>query len=311
MKSSKVNNCILCKSKRNSFFTKAYDSLVGKYFTYNICLNCGLIFQNRVKTEKEWSDYYLRQYYIDQQGNEKPTAKKRQFGRKRANHLACFIKKYIPSINCHLDIGCAGGELLDKVNNIYGCQSYGIEPSLAHRNYLKNKYSFKIYSSVEKLIKQSDRTSVDLASFSHVLEHLPDPQKSLEIVRNKLLAKNGYLLIEVPNFFVHTSFENSHLFVFNIKTLVRLITASGFRIIKIKLHSIPRKDLRKQYITILAQKSDKILKQTFNDNLNIFNISILLAQRAFFRSKLFIYINILCNPKYLFNKIIEKYEKIL
>jgi len=61
-----------------------------------------------------------------------------------------------------------------------------------------------------------------------VLEHLPDPVRSLELVAGRL-APHGALYIEVPNYYGHPSTEYAHLFCFTETTIVNCLSRAGLR----------------------------------------------------------------------------------
>lgn len=79
----------------------------------------------------------------------------------------------------------------------------------------------------------------DVCTLNQVLEHVPDPSALLREI-NRVLKKNGSLLVGVPNFVCFDSKlykENwaqldtpRHLYQFDFTTLRKLLELSGFKI---------------------------------------------------------------------------------
>lgn len=107
-------------------------------------------------------------------------------------------------------------------------------------------------SSLEELNAASE-PPFDLISLAHVLEHLPDPVAYLADLRQRWMAEDGWLLIEVPNLYAHDSFEVAHLVSFSAHTLAQTIQKAGFEIVRLEAHGRPRSALLPLYLTALAR----------------------------------------------------------
>lgn len=245
-------NCPLCGSERISLFARWVDQ--GFTLNYRICTECGLVFMSPRMTDAELEEFYLVQYRITQQGTEGPTPRKIAFERKRAAHLLDIIQIHAPEVNVHLDVGCAAGELLLSVQSQYGCSSIGVEPSRSYKEY-NDSLGLEVYQSLDDLYGMQSPPKVDLVTISHVLEHFPDPVQELSRIRENLLVPGGYLLVEVPNLFVHISFELGHLYAYYRRTLQLTLEKAGFRVLWHKLHGIPRSDPRPHYLTVIAEEA--------------------------------------------------------
>jgi hypothetical protein len=88
---------------------------------------------------------------------------------------------------------------------------------------------------------------------AHVLEHLPDPVRYLAGLRESLLERDGWLLIEVPNLYAHDSFEIAHLVSFSAHTLRQTLGRAGFEIVALEAHGRPRSRILPLYLTTLAR----------------------------------------------------------
>ena len=95
---------------------------------------------------------------------------------------------------------------------------------------------------------------------SHVLEHFKDPVEELSIMKSELLNEDGHLLIEVPNFYAHDSYELAHLTCFTPHTLREVLRQAGFRVGFLKKHGIPRSQFLNLYLTVLAKSSNESMR---------------------------------------------------
>jgi hypothetical protein len=90
-------------------------------------------------------------------------------------------------------------------------------------------------------------------SLIHVLEHLPDPVGALASIRRDLLDKDGYLLLEVPNFYAHDSYELAHLACYTPHTLQEVLRQAGFEPVTVRRHGVPRSAMLNLYTTVVAR----------------------------------------------------------
>ncbi len=241
--------CILCGSEKNQPFEKARS--FGYPLTYYHCGNCGLVFQSLAESQAADPDFYAETYRKIYQGDPEPTAKDLYVQKNRAAFLIGFLRRQkfeIPSRI--LDVGASSGMLLAAFREAFGGWTSGVEPGDAYREYAHNR-GLEMYPSLEALAA-ADPEPYDLVSLIHVLEHLPNPVATLAMIRENLLAADGCLLVEVPNFYAHDSYELAHLACFTPHTLHETLKMAGFKSVKIKRHGEPRSDLLKLYLTVLA-----------------------------------------------------------
>jgi SAM-dependent methyltransferase len=244
-----VPACPLCANDRSKFFEQS--EFRGQNVTYRLCENCGLVYQSPRMTQAESDAFYTQEYRLLNEGSASPTPRNLANQRGRADSLLAFSKPFMSAIRRHLDIGCSIGLLLQVFQDAYHCQSIGIEPGEAHRDYAC-KAGLTIYTSLDKL-EQGKTGRFDLISMAHVLEHLPDPVRYLAHLRDDLLEPSGQLLIEVPNLYAHDSFEPAHLVAYSAHTLRQTMEKAGFEILRLEEHGRPRSALLPLYITLLAR----------------------------------------------------------
>jgi SAM-dependent methyltransferase len=93
-----------------------------------------------------------------------------------------------------LDVGCSTGGLLEILNKYTSWELYGVEPDKKSSSIAKKK-GLNIYNGL--LETYNPEQKFDMIILNHVLEHLPDPAKTIQKV-NLLLKDNGVLVGEIP-----------------------------------------------------------------------------------------------------------------
>ena len=149
-----------------------------------------------------------------------------------------------------LDIGASSGVFIRVCQEIFDAEVVGVQPGDAYRAYAEAK-GLKMYESLDELL-ESHPEKYDLVSLIHVLEHLPDPLETLKTIREKLITDEGMLLLEVPNFYAHDSYELAHLSCFTPHTLREMVKQAGFRVKMMNRYGKPRSRLLNLYVKILA-----------------------------------------------------------
>ena len=97
-----------------------------------------------------------------------------------------------------LDIGCGWGLALNYFKR-KGLDCYGFDPAIEAVNYgIKNGLNLK-HAGLDGMDVFNGK-KFNVVTLFNVLEHLPDPQKSIEQIK-KILLPNGILIIDVPNEF--------------------------------------------------------------------------------------------------------------
>lgn len=171
-----------------------------------------------------------------------------------------------------LDIGCGVGNILLWAKE-RGWEVYGIEFNQnavknAHRMGLKNV----ICGAIESIVYEDKY--FDAIVINQVLEHVSSPRNILNKC-HKMLKKDGYLLVTVPNFnsYSRRIFGDlwyalqipQHLFHFNESTLKRLSKNCGFEVELFKFQS--------SIIAIITNIYRVFHAQIFKKSKNIFPVN--------------------------------------
>ena len=247
--------CPLCGNQnKQPFDTRRFrDQLV----TNVMCAACGCVYQSPRMSEQALEAFYAQEYRQLYQGGDEPNSKDLQVQRLRAAALLDFVRPHIQTLGAHLDIGCSAGLLLQQFASHYGCKPAGIEPGNAYRRYASQQ-GLDVVASLQDL-KAHLNQRFDLVSLAHVLEHLADPVGYLSAVREELLARDGWLLVEVPNLYCHDSFEVAHLVSYSPHTLQQVLAKAGYKTIRFEQHGRPRSANLPLYLTVLAKPTGEAL----------------------------------------------------
>lgn len=252
------SKCEFCNGNDSEVYIKS--DLVS----YNKCLNCGLIYQHPVISQKEIDAIYDDNYFEYEVANQDNFFKLIRLALKDIGFED--IKKHFPNNNV-LDIGCATGMTLNYLKS-EGYDTYGVEICSSSAKYARENYNLKVYEkNLLEIGFESDFFS--FIHFSHVIEHVPNPAETLKEVY-RILTKGGFLAITTPNadgMFAKKYGEKwravmpQHLWLFSKNTLSQYMKNIGFNIIKdFSWGSIP-----------IEKNSNKLVKSFFDKYVKIFN----------------------------------------
>jgi 2-polyprenyl-3-methyl-5-hydroxy-6-metoxy-1,4-benzoquinol methylase len=229
----------------------ARDGAGQAALTYVICTTCGLIAMSPRYSEAAAAKFYSKDYRTTPGRSESPSQASLTEQRQRAHHQVTLLQRQRRTYSSHLDIGCSTGALLSvSGERLETDRRVGVEPGDAHRELAMRAVSgASIYAGLADV---PNLGPFDLITASHVLEHLHQPVTFLRALRTRLHPE-GLLLVEVPNFYGHISFEIGHLFAYTSSTLAHALGAAGFRVIDRAIHAVPRRRHGHRYITVVAK----------------------------------------------------------
>ncbi len=254
--------CLVCGSKDKRFLFMGKDRLHGVPGTFRVvkCRKCGLIMLDPQPSLNELAKYYPQDYHAHARYN--PGSAKERFAiylyklffQKGGNPLLKLVflpfkhllrgAKIIPGAKI-LDVGCGNGAFLYKMQAA-GMDAYGVEISArgakeARRLGLKVKCG-----TLEG--QHYPSAYFDVITLNHVLEHVPDPVKTLKEL-GRILKPNGTLIIAVPNSrsLARVIFGRywasldvpRHLMTHNPRTMRIAAKKAGLRVKKVRFVSFP------------------------------------------------------------------------
>jgi SAM-dependent methyltransferase len=212
--------------------------------TFNIseCTVCQAAFINPMPVG-DASQYYPTNYLSSEADDAEESSKfdfEKWYRYNQYNYDFNLLKRAggpsVAETESYVDIGCGSGErvtyALEK-----GCQKpYGVDKF----DFAKSKSKQEITIINSEVLDYKPKQKLQVASLFHVLEHIENPDEMLQHIRKSILRKDGYLVVQVPNY---GSFERRvfgrkwfsfdvprHLWQFNQKALTDMLIKAGYKI---------------------------------------------------------------------------------
>ena len=164
-----------------------------------------------------------------------------------------FLRRYIPEKGLLLDIGCAGGRLL-QIARDDGWDVTGIDISEHFAEHVRNSFGIDAIAG-DFVTHDFGGDGFDVVVLRHVLEHLDDPLVSMRRAR-ELVRPGGHCFLEFPNIespglrlkrFIHRTgirrkrfregFIPGHAYEFCRESFQRLIDITGFGMVRWETYS--------------------------------------------------------------------------
>jgi len=253
----KIKACPVCHSEKLANYLSTRDYfLTQEPFSLSKCADCGLVFTNPRPEDVDLAFYYNSPNYLSHHaGGFSITRWIYQFLRKRnIRRKYRLIQSFIPNGKI-LDVGCGTGEVLDFFKRA-GWEVQGIEPNEKARLFAEKTYGLHVSDESELLNLPGE--SFDVISLWHVLEHVPNLDQRLSVLK-KLLKPNGFLVIALPNLaswdakyygkFWAALDVPRHLYHFTPDSFQKLALRHGCKVIK----QLPMK-LDAYYVSLLSEK---------------------------------------------------------
>jgi SAM-dependent methyltransferase len=158
------------------------------------CRSCRLLLQNPRPSFDEILRYYTEEYEPYRKVGSSLVQKVRDYVLLKPR--VELYRRLIGSTGRILDVGCANGELLNHLRRRGAWELWGVEPNKAVVSIALNE-GVRIIPTLLEAARIPDE-SVDLAIMNHVLEHLPDPRRTVSSLF-RALKPGGYFVGEIPS----------------------------------------------------------------------------------------------------------------
>jgi 2-polyprenyl-3-methyl-5-hydroxy-6-metoxy-1,4-benzoquinol methylase len=201
-----------------------------------VCRRCGLLFTSP-RPQAEWFSQFYRFHY--RQCYEEVTQPDERYlrrdwiaGRHRRN--VEMLTPLAAPTGSLLDVGAADGTFLHQFRTAHpGWKVEGLEPSVDFSRFAQHHYGLDSIrcGDLDDLLPTYPPAAFDLVTASHVLEHLMQPGRFLEMVR-RVLRPGGLLFLDVPDAEGRKhgiwNLHIAHLYHFSRQSLTNLLEKHGF-----------------------------------------------------------------------------------
>lgn len=199
------------------------DGTINLVVDLNNCTSCNHIFKTKEIPSESYHNYRSS-------AHQKKTEQHIINAKQAANIRLNFIKSFKKSKNANklLEIGCGHTYFLDAAQND-GFSVEGTELSKSMIKEIKHKLHYGNPSEIDVLGKY------DVIAGFHVLEHLNNPIKELDVLVEHL-DDDGIIVLEFPNLFFETNelnpkdfYEGLHTQYFNMTSFNIFIKRCGLK----------------------------------------------------------------------------------
>ena len=181
------------------------------------------------------------------------------------NRKLKLINSYTSEDKNLLDVGCGTGDFL-QIAQQNDWIVFGVEPNNEARQIANSKTNNSV-SDIEQLL-EFPKQSFDVITLWHVLEHLPNLEEQVSILKS-LLRENGRLIIAVPNYKSYDAeyYKNfwaafdvpRHLWHFNQESISKLFSKENMEVVE----RHPMK-FDSYYVSLLSEKYKSGWMNIFN-----------------------------------------------
>lgn len=152
------------------------------------CTRCGFVQMTDSEADAPYD--YGKSYFINNKYRDK-TALEKEYGRRKK-----LLMKYVPARGHILDAGCATGDFVDYVSHTYYAVGYDVSADAIEIGRKRFPHTGRHLFEIKEF--ESRTATYDAVCMWDVIEHLSEPDKIAEWLRDKLKPR-GYLLISTPN----------------------------------------------------------------------------------------------------------------
>lgn len=223
-------DCLLCNNLNRRIIYKGNSVAIVK------CQECSFIYLSpRIKKEY-MGEYYKDNYYMI--GND--SYKRKLYQREKLKKLYKFKRD-----GRILDIGCGDGIFLQLAKQ-QGWETFGTEISKEAVEYATEVRKVNVINTNDIKMAKFDECYFDVITLWHVLEHLYNPENTLQEI-HRILKNDGVLVVALPNiesiqskifknYWVHLDIPR-HLFHFSEDTIKKFLEKYGFKILRVNYPS--------------------------------------------------------------------------
>jgi SAM-dependent methyltransferase len=237
-------HCLSCNSRDIQVGDREWLCLAcGK--TYLVQEGIPLLVSNweTHKSEIEQAKSILPNWYLMEQPPENSSPWRHHL-RKRRLYVETTIKNFLNQSNTKqienlLDLGCGDGNHLAYLSK-YAAHLFGSDYNLVRLSRAHKRFPDVFLFLADLLNYPISKESFDILFFNHVLEHIHEDEKALQIAFN-LLKPGGLLILGIPNegeWWWQLAYKldpitlktTDHVQFYTLKTISKKILSTGFTI---------------------------------------------------------------------------------
>jgi 2-polyprenyl-3-methyl-5-hydroxy-6-metoxy-1,4-benzoquinol methylase len=220
-----------------------------------ICTGCGVVSMHPAPDEERLAEFYNTTYRrggdaIEVGGRLLDTPVDFTVGGKSLARVKTFhdvisanasrVPELVPSAeDTVIDYGAYQGMFLYGVSQLWGCRCIAYDYSESGIDFARRAFGFTESRVAKDINSDVFAESVKFVTMIHALEHMRDPVRFLTHVREKVLRKDGFLYLEVPNLFGIPLCEPVHFFTYSEDSLRFLMARCGFEVLDVRVHGFP------------------------------------------------------------------------
>ena len=252
-----IKQCYACNGMVEVFHELKYDKyqkLIEKEVdrTWYRCPYCGLIQQSSFLDDLDLRGIYLKYRDLEMRG----TTVKEEFDKIKA------LDRKGESENNQRTNQLLADEILSEPKHLldigsgFGIFPHGLKPYMKSVSCIEpNPDSAQFINELgidcfNGFYEPGIFGRKDIVTLVHVLEHMRDPIKFLQQIREADIKNDGVLYVEVPDACEfdylpsdHDEFNSTHMYMFDMSTLIRVLQKGGFKPWLIRSLKYPKRHL--------------------------------------------------------------------
>jgi 2-polyprenyl-3-methyl-5-hydroxy-6-metoxy-1,4-benzoquinol methylase len=193
-----TSRCCVCGASQAVPHLVTWDRSHGLpgTFTFVRCASCGHVYLSPRPDERELARYYPPDYSAHPTAIDDEPRPWSRWSRRYGLAKRCRVVTGRLSPGRLLDVGCGTGNFLHEMRR-HGWDVAGVEPSERAAEYARQRFGLDVRTGVLDDL-DLPAGSFDAVSLWQVIEHVPDPRRTLAQVR-RLLRPGGLLVVSAPN----------------------------------------------------------------------------------------------------------------
>ena len=235
-----IRDCFFCTRKVEVVFSTKWHlpGLPSCEIGFSICRNCGSVCQSPTVTHNQMLTFYKTLAVYTNPGRAgQPSASKVT----DLNEQLRFIERGMGRLpNSVLQIGSSDGYSLSRFKAAGVDRVLGVEPSKSSADLAQLLYNIETITNSAEDFKTDE--NFELILLTHVLEHLFEPQKTLDkCLKQQAQIDEGFIYIEVPLLATVESlcpgfFAFEHVNYYTRQNLIQSLELTGYSVVSLVEH---------------------------------------------------------------------------